>query len=87
VNRRERKYYAVKYRQRNLSQEGLEALFSSHQLKFTRLTTGKYTEDKTGEVIFEGKYEISGPNRLISEMNDHLLRNPEVVQFDVELAK
>ncbi len=87
VNYRERKYYAIKYRRQNLSQEALEALFNSHRLNFTRLTTGKYTEAQTGEVIFEGKYEISGPNRLISEMNDHLLQNPNVVQFDVELAK
>lgn len=87
VRRRERKYYAVKYRQRNLSQEALEGLFSRHRLNFTRLTTGKYTDEKTGEVIFEGKYEISGPDKLISEMNDHLLQHPEVVEFDVELAK
>jgi putative Mg2+ transporter-C (MgtC) family protein len=87
VRRRERKYYAVKYRRNSFSQEALEALFSSHQLKYTRLTTGKYTDDKTGDVIFEGKYEIRGPNGSITQMNDHLLQHPDVVQFDVELAK
>lgn len=87
VSRRERKYYAVKYRQKALSQEALEALFHSHKLNYTRLTTGKYTDDKTGDVIFEGKYEIRGPDGLIAQMNDHLLQHPDVIQFDVELAK
>ncbi|WP_346320829.1 MgtC/SapB family protein [Chitinophaga sp. YIM B06452] len=87
VSRRERKYYAVKYRQKAFSQEALEALFHSHKLNYTRLTTGKYTDDKTGDVIFEGKYEIRGPDGLIAQMNDHLLQHPDVIQFDVELAK
>ena len=87
VRRRERKYYAVKYRRNAFTQEALEAVFSSHKLKYIRLTTEKYTDEKTGEVIFEGKYEISGPNGFISQMNDTLLQHPDVVQFDVELAK
>ncbi|RPD39798.1 MgtC/SapB family protein [Chitinophaga barathri] len=87
VNRRERKYYAIRYRHKTLTQETLEAIFRDHGLKYTRLTTSKYTEEKTGDIIFEGKYEMRGPNRLISEMNDRLLQHPEVVQFDVELAK
>lgn len=87
MQKRERKYYAIQYGESALSPEALDNLFRTHRLKALGLSTTKSTEEGTGRIIYEGKYELTGTAARLKAVNDALLANTDVIKFEVELAK
>lgn len=85
MKERERKYYAIKYREDSLSTSELEMMFSSNGLSVKSLSTTKSRENQM--VILEGKYEITGPIKRLAALNELLLKNEHILQFEVELTK
>lgn len=85
MKERERKYYAIKYKERSLLPAELEEMFKTHRLKAKPISTTKTTDN--GLVILEGKYELTGPTAQMAAVNDLLLKNEHIIQFEVELTK
>lgn len=85
MKERERKYYAIKYREDSLSTAELEAMFNSNHLLVKVLSTTKTRENQM--VILEGKYELTGPITRLTALNELLLKNEHILQFEVELTK
>lgn len=84
---KEKKYYAIRYRQHTLQTKALEQLFRDNHLQIKKITTAKTTESSSGDVILEGKYELVGTLRNMSQMNDLLIANEHILHFEVELTK
>lgn len=80
--RRERKYYAIKYREALLSTSTLEQLFRDNRLFIKKIST---TRCDPG--VLESKYELTGTLKRMEIMNDQLLENGSIVKFEVEAAK
>ncbi|RPE08216.1 MgtC/SapB family protein [Chitinophaga lutea] len=80
--RRDRKYYAIRYQEANLTTETLERLFRDYQLTIKNIST---TRCEAG--MLEGKYELTGTMEKMDEMNNRLLQDTAIVKFEVELTK
>lgn len=80
--RRDRKYYAIVYREEQLPPAALEQLFQNNLINIKKIST---TRSETG--LLEGKYELTGTAVRMEVMNDQLLQHKAIVKFDVELAK
>lgn len=87
VRGKDKKYYAIRYRLSQISPPEIEAIFKSHHLTVKKISTSKRTETTTGDVILEGKYELAGSLKHMQEMNETLVNHPEVMHFEVEMAK
>lgn len=87
IRGQEKKYYAIRYQQSALSTEAVEQIFRDNQLRIKKISTTKTTETGSGEVILEGKYELTGRLRNMVQMNEALIANEHVIHFDVEMAK
>lgn len=87
IRGQEKKYYAIRYQQNALSTEAVEQIFRDNQLRIKKISTTKTTETGSGEVILEGKYELTGRLRNMVQMNEALIANEHVIHFDVEMAK
>ena len=85
MKERERKYYAIKYREDALLTSELEGMFTSSGLSVKPLSTTKTRENQI--VVLEGKYELTGPVARLTALNEMLLKNEHILQFDVELTK
>ncbi|GEP98611.1 MgtC/SapB family protein [Chitinophaga cymbidii] len=87
IHGREKKYYAIRYQQNAMSTEAVEQIFRDNQLRIKKISTTKTTETGSGEVVLEGKYELTGRLRNMVQMNEALIANEHVIHFDVEMAK
>ena len=85
MKERERKYYAIKYREDSLLTAELEGMFTSNHLIVKALSTTKTRENQM--VVLEGKYELTGPIARLTALNEQLLKNEHILQFEVELTK
>lgn len=85
MKERERKYYAIRYREDALLTAELEKMFTANHLNVKQLSTTKTREDQL--VILEGKYELTGPIARLTALNELLLKNEHIIQFEVELTK
>lgn len=85
MKERERKYYAIKYREDSMQPSELEGMFASNGLIVKSLSTTKSREDQL--VVLEGKYELTGPVKRLAALNEQLLKNEHILQFEVELTK
>lgn len=85
MKERERKYYAIKYKEHSLLPAELEEIFKTHRLKIKQISTTKAMAN--GLVVLEGKYELTGPTAQMAAVNDLLLKNEHIIQFEVELTK
>ncbi|SIN78726.1 MgtC/SapB family protein [Chitinophaga niabensis] len=85
MKERERKYYAIKYREDSISTAELETMFTSNRLLVKALSTTKTRENQM--VVLEGKYELTGPITRLTALNELLLKNEHILQFEVELTK
>lgn len=85
MKERERKYYAIKYREDSLLTSDLEGMFKANHLIVKQISTTKTTENQ--QVILEGKYELTGPIARMASLNNLLLKNEFILQFEVELTK
>lgn len=87
IRRQEKKYYAIRYRQNALQTEAIEQIFSDNHLRIKKISTTKTTETSSGDIILEGKYELTGRLQDMMQMNDILVNHKHVLHFDVEMAK
>lgn len=85
MQERERKYYAIKYREDSLLTSELESMFAGNGLMVKALSTTKTRENQM--VVLEGKYELTGPVTRLTALNEILLKNEHILQFEVELTK
>lgn len=80
--RRDRKYYAIKYQEATMSTPELEELFARYCSTVKKIST---TRVETG--LLEGKYEVTGTMPRMELLNNLLLQQGAITQFEVELAK
>ncbi|MGX5819183.1 MgtC/SapB family protein [Chitinophaga lutea] len=85
--RRDRKYYAIRYRESDMREEQLEALFREQGVTSKKISTSKDLDQHTGVVTLEGKYELTGTAQRMERLNDLLLANRSILHFDVEVVK
>lgn len=87
IKRKEKKYYAIRYRRNIVSTSEIEQIFKDHHVTIKKISTSKTTELASGEVILEGKYELAGRLKDMTAMNEALVVNHQILHFDVEMAK
>ncbi|WP_119080830.1 MgtC/SapB family protein [Chitinophaga alhagiae] len=80
--RRDRKYYAIQYQEAAMSTAELEALFTRYCSIVKKIST-----TRVGTGMLEGKYEVTGTMPKMELLNNSLLQQGAITQFDVELAK
>lgn len=86
VGARQRKYYAIRYREDQLTPLGIEQMFRDHKLLIKKISVVKTRDTAIGSNILEGKYELTGSGARMEAMNNALLSHSGVLNFDVELA-